>query len=514
MCGLGVYISNEPKLERAFEMWQHLEKRGPDNFGSWMEDLVYMYHTRLAIVDLSKNGAQPMISDRWTLVYNGEIYNNFDLRTKLGPMHWASHSDTLTLLNCIEHKGIEWTINNIEGMFAFAAYDRFEKRLYMAVDSFGIKPLYWTKTDKFFACASSPGALTHLKDKWTLDTQALIDMLALGATKTPLFSGMNRIGGGEMVVFDIRKDTVTTTKWYTRKEHQCNENDLLEAVKHSIQITKVSDVQSFIFLSGGIDSTVVASQCQHMNAVHLQSPEEVYAKQAADKYRNTLFFVDPENYSAKECLEDYARQSGDCSMAAIVPYVVSKEVAKFGKVAISANGADELMFGYSRMDNDVSLAQFRHIFRNFPSSWDMANYKTTRELELQTYVEYDLNKTLDFASMAHSLEIRVPYLNKTVVEMALSLDRNVHVNGYGPKSILKKFLKSEGFDDNFIHRQKIGFSLHKEPHDYALMKVNGMKLLKEQFGIHPKVISRDARYYECSAAAFYCFYQVWKNKLS
>lgn len=516
MCGIASYVSKNPPTEDVFRMWQHLEKRGPDNFGSWSGDDVNLYHTRLSIVDLSEGGNQPMESSRWVVSYNGEIYGHMDLRKSLGPMHWRSHSDTLTVLNCIEHKGIGWTINNIEGMFSFIAYDKFDKLLYLVVDPLSIKPLFWFKTDKFFACASSPGAITHLKSKWELDKFALIDMLTLGATKDPLFSGIKRIAGGQMVIYDVEKETVRTTTWYERKEHACTEDDLIEAVKHSIQITKMSDVPSFIFLSGGIDSTVVASQCQRMNAVHLKSPEEKYAKEAADKYNNSLFFIDPANFSAKECLEDYAKQSGDCSMAAIIPYVVSKEVAKLGKVAISANAGDELFYGYDRMSEQVSREQFNHIFRSgFTHSWgDYVDYKTTRELELQTYVQYDLNKTLDFSSMAHSLEIRVPYLNKTVVELALSVPRSQHVNGYGNKSILKKFLKAEGFGNDFLNRAKLGFSLHTEPSDYAHLKVEGLKLLRDEFDIHTKFYSaRDNRYMECASAAFLCWWNTWKSKL-
>lgn len=514
MCSILGYISKESPKENIFKAWQHQEKRGSDAFGSWLNDGVNLFHGRLSIVDLSNKANQPMESTRWVLVYNGELYDHMSIRKHLGPMHWDSHSDTLTLLNCIEHKGIEWTLNNIEGMFSFAAYDKFDKKLYIAVDPYSIKPCFYFKTDKYFAFASSPGALSHLKDKWELNKFALIDMLALGGTKDPLFSGMKRVKGGQMVVYDVAKETVMTTTWYERKEHKCTEDDLIEAVKHSIQITKVADVPTFIFLSGGIDSTVVASQCPHMNAVHLASPEEVYAKQAAEKYYNNLFFIDPENFKAEDCLKDYAFQSGDCSMAAIIPYIVSKEVGKFGKVAISANAGDELFYGYDRMIEPMNIKQWQHIFRAMPSSWDYADYKTTRELELETYVQYDLNKTLDFASMCHSLEVRVPFLNKTVVEMALSIPRGTHVNGYGNKSILKKFLKQEGFNDVFLNRAKIGFSLHTEPADYAHLKVLGMKLLKEEFEIHPKFYSaRDSRYYECTAAAFWAWYQVWKNKL-
>lgn len=515
MCRLSGVVSNNGAV--VIKMTEHQQAGGPDETGFWNDDKVWLGHNRLAVVDLSENGAQPMSTDRWVIVYNGEIYNSQYVRNKIGPMHWRSHSDTLTLLMSIEHKGVEWTLNNVEGMFSFAAYDRFEKKIYLAVDPYGIKPMFWTKLGQTFAFASSPAALTHLKDSWELDEFALIDMLTLGGTKAPLFSGIKRLRGGRLLIYDIQSESVTTTQWYERKEHKCTEEDLIDVVKGSIRSVKVADVPVFMFLSGGIDSTIVASQCQGMNAVHLDSPEEKYARHVAVKYHNPFLLVRPNDHIAEDVLKDYSAQSGDCSMSAIQPYVVSKQVSSLGKVAISANGADELFFGYDRMWEEISIHQFKHIFRSGLShSWgDFIDYLTTRELELNTYVQYDLNKTLDFASMCHGLEVRVPYLNKQVVEMALSIPRQDHVNGYGNKTILKKFLKSEGFDNSFLNRPKLGFSLYSEPIGYELLKFKGLKLLKEEFNINPIFnTGRDQRYFEASAAAFYSFWQVWKGKLT
>lgn len=515
MCRYSGIVSHDGTA--VIKMTEHQRRGGPDKTSFWNDDKVWLGHNRLSIIDLSVNGAQPMTSDRWVLVYVGEIYNNHEIRSKLGPMHWRSHCDTLTLLMAIEHKGIEWTLNNIQGMFSFAAYDRFEKKVYLAVDPYSIKPLFWIKLGETFAFASSPAALTYLKPTWELDEFALIDMLTLGGTKDPLFSGMKRLKGGELLTYDIEKQTIHRTQWYERKEHQCTEEDLIEAVKESIRSVKVADVPVFMFLSGGIDSTIVASQCYGMNAVHLDSPEEKYARQVAVKYHNPFLLVRPNDYIAEDVLKDYALQSGDCSMSAIQPYIVSKEVSKLGKVAISANGSDEIFYGYDRMLDNVSITQFKHIFRTgLTHSWgDYQDYKTTRELELNTYVQYDLNKTLDFASMAHGLEVRVPYLNRHVVEMALSLSREKHVNGFGNKSILKNFLLSEGFDVPFVTRPKEGFSLYSEPIGYETLKLKGLKLLKDEFNINPKLhTGRDERYFESSAAAFYCFYNVWKEKLT
>lgn len=512
----GIVYLKEIDRQLAVDMAAHQIRGGPDYTGFWSDEKITMSHNRLSIIDLSANGNQPMHTDRWVLSFVGEIYNYQDLRTRIAPRAWKSYNDTETLLFYIDQYGFDKALQDVTGMFSISLYDKIYRKLYLAVDQHSIKQMYWYKSDKYFVYASSSAPLTFVKEKWTLDRLALMDMLTLGATKAPLFEGIKRMPGGSYLVYDLDKETIRTGTWYERKEHNCTEDDLIEAVKESIRMTKIADVPSFIFLSGGVDSTIVASQCQYMNAVHLKSPEEKFAREAADKYHNRLNFIDPRNYSAKECLEDYAFQSGDCSMAALQPYIVSKEVCKFGKVAISANGADETFFGYNRMIENVSLQQYQHIFRTgLPHSWgDYLSYRDTRNLELKSYVEFDLNKTLDFASMCSSLEVRVPYLNKTVVEMALSIPRAQHVNGYGNKSILKKFLKQEGFSNEFITRPKLGFSLFEEPSDYAHLKVLGLKLLREEFNITTHFYSaRDSRYFEASAAAFYTWYQVWRNKL-
>lgn len=524
MCGIaGITNNYEGDYNKTCVMLNHQNQRGPDFMKAETLHRISIGHNRLSILDTSEAGNQPMSSERWTLSYVGEIYNHMELRQKLGPMHWSSHCDTLTLLNCIEHKGIDWTLQNIEGMFAFSAYDKFEQKLYLAVDHMGIKPLHWIKTNKYFAFASSPGALTHLKDKWTFDRDALNDYLALGATYQPLFSGMKKLMPGHKIVYDLNTEVVSTSSWYEPKIYQnVTEEDLIECVKESIRSVKIADVPVFMFLSGGIDSSVVASQCYGMNAVHLASPEEKYAREVAEKYNNTFHLVHPSNYDARECLEDYSLQSGDCSMAAIIPYIVSKEVNRLGvKVAISSNGADELFAGYNRIISDATMqSQLDHIFRwEFAekcSSWSID--AMSRRTELKTYVQFDLNKTLDFASMCHGVEIRVPYLNRKVVEMALSLSFEKHVKGNRRKVILKDFLQREGFSNEFVNRPKLGFSLYHEPVGYETLKAEGIEFLKNRFEIAPKFrgqfAARDIRYYEASAAAFLCWYKVWQNKLS
>lgn len=527
MCGVaGLVFTEHAKKDWTIleRMAKHQHMRGPDGMKVWTHNNTGLAHNRLAILDLSTAGDMPMGSLHWEVVFNGEIYNYKTLRQHLTPNDDLASTklagnDSRLLVDYLEKFGFDKTLNDIEGMFSFLAWNYGERKLYCAVDPTSIKQLFWYKSGKFFAVASSPGALTHCEEKWEFNKDALTDYLALGATKDPLFSGMRKVLPGGYVVYDQAEESVRWGCWYPSRSENHNgtgEREILKETLESIQSVKEADVPVCMFLSGGIDSSVVASQCPGMPAMHLASPEEEFAQQVGKKYGNMVEVIHPANYEARECLEDYSRQSGDASMAAIIPYIVSKEVAKTHKVAISSNGADELFYGYNRTQGGDPTNQVNHIFRRLffdQSSWSCTH--KAREFELASYVSYDLNKTLDFASMCHGLEVRVPYLNRKVIEKALSLPRERHVFGYRTKRILKEFLLKEGFSDQFVDRPKQGFSLFYEPEGHENLKNEGVKFLKERFGIDPgfKPGTRDERYYAASAASFLCWWNVWRSIL-
>lgn len=526
MCGItGIVPNGEKDLDELDSihrsMHAHQRNRGPDSGDiHWGGDNFVFGHQRLAIIDTSENASQPMETERWVLTYNGEIYNYQQLKKHLPDVEWKSGGDTEVLLLLIDRMGVQPTLDLLEGMFAFAAYDRKEDVLWMATDPMGIKPLYWYSDDRFFAFASSPGALTHCKEKWNINQKAVLDYMTLGATYQPLFDGMKKVMPGT-VMFRHKSGKTGTNHYFTPYHYpDATQEDVLQAVKESIQSVKVADVPVGMFLSGGVDSTVVASQCRNLRAFHLESPEWKYAAEVAIKYDNELNDIMPGKFKAQECLEDYALQSGDCSAASIVPYIVSKEVAKFGKVAISANGADELFFGYDRMTEDAgTINQFNHIFRGSiaeGTAWEEIPLTSSRLLELESYVQFDLNKTLDFASMCHGLEVRVPYLNKCVVEMALSLPRKKHMKGRHTKTILKEFLIDEGFHESFVNRPKLGFSLFSEPEGYDDLKIAGCRFVNYKFGMYPNKFftERDRNYFSAASAALLCWVNVWRPKLN
>ena len=168
MCGiagvlqLGGFILDEIHQTKT-QMKQALEKRGPDGSGDWIshDTNILFVHRRLSVLDLSLNASQPMISknSRFVITFNGEIYNHLMLRKLFNNFKWKTLSDTETLLELISHYGLKKTLNLIEGMFAFAVYDCVNKKLYLARDRFGEKPLYYGWNGNTFIFGSTLSAM-------------------------------------------------------------------------------------------------------------------------------------------------------------------------------------------------------------------------------------------------------------------------------------------------------------------------------------------------------------------
>ncbi len=519
MCRIvGAYDQNNKARLRNIEAMNDFQRRGGPDGAMVMDDIINNItfgHRRLAIIDLTNQGAQPVTTDRYTLTYNGEIYNY--------KQEWPhSPNDTLALLESIDTIGINKTLSLLNGMFAFAVYDQYEDEIHLAVDRFAQKPLYYYHKDNRFYFASWPAALYDLEPSWEIDREALQSYWLLGSVmgEDSIFKGIKKLNASEHLTYSIRENKITIER-YWEPQFQENTNGIEDLVLDAINLTKISDVPIHIFLSGGIDSTLVASQFLGGEAIHLDSHEKEFAKQVARKFGIDLKVCYPETIETEAYLIDYSRQCGEPTMAGIIPYTTAKEVSKHGKVAISANGADELFFGYNRTHEKVTNEQINHTFRSIERPLkdpfaDCFNKRDSGRLwELFGYVQFDLNKTLDFASMCHGLEVRSPFLDHRLVEMALSIPESVHRKN-GNKSILKAMLQNMGFDKTFLNRPKLGFSLHSQPDNldthianaWQWCHANGFLNLE-----HLPLSGRDRKYLEMSALGFYYWFKAWKHKI-
>ena len=224
MCGIVGFVSEEKYEKRTIaNMVSNLESRGPDDSGLWIDDTlgVYFGHRRLSILDLSKEGKQPMKSfdKRYIITYNGEIYNHNYLRNeaqKISDISWRGTSDTETILNYISIFGFKKFLKNANGMFALALLDLKEKKLYLAKDRMGEKPLYYGLHNGILFFASTLKAFKpHPKWNPVIDKDVLHLYLRYSYVPTPfsIFKDIKKLPGSSYLEFDLlRKELIEPIK--------------------------------------------------------------------------------------------------------------------------------------------------------------------------------------------------------------------------------------------------------------------------------------------------------------
>lgn len=287
MCGIAGAWSLGPAAEAwGFAMARTLTSRGPDDEGVWSEvgSGLLLAHRRLAIVDLSPGGHQPMVSPcgRYVLVYNGELYNHSDLRTELeqegGGFDWRGHSDTETLLAALRHWGLEGALSRLNGMFAFALWDTAERTLFLARDRMGEKPLYYGRSGDSFLFGSELKALTAHPDwRGEVERDALALFLRYNKVPAPrsIYRGIYKLPPAHYVVvrdngravsepvcyWDLAQVAVEGVRQASgTPEVLAGELDAL--LRDAVGRRMMADVPLGAFLSGGIDSTMVVAQMQ------------------------------------------------------------------------------------------------------------------------------------------------------------------------------------------------------------------------------------------------------------
>lgn len=385
MCGIsGVfrYGPDQRPLDRAEveRAIAHMSSRGPDGEGIWSDDenRVVLGHRRLAIIDLSACGAQPMHDalGRFVITFNGEIYNYKTLRATLVAQGWhfRSETDTEVLLALYATRGAEM-VHDLRGMFAFAIYDRTERTLFLARDPFGIKPLYVADNGKEFRFASQVKALLA-GSRHNIDTRAdpagLVGFLLWGNVPVPhtLYRGVRSLEPGTRV-------TVTTGG--VSVERYARVRDLLilaqedpvilapreaaeavrEALLDSVRHHMIADVPVGIFLSAGLDSTTIAALARELGGevrsltlgfdehLNTKSDEVPLAEAVAHRYGLTHRTHRVTRADFETQVQSIMRRMDQPSIDGINTYLVSRAAAEDGlKVALSGVGGDELFAGY------------------------------------------------------------------------------------------------------------------------------------------------------------------------
>jgi asparagine synthase (glutamine-hydrolysing) len=394
MCGIAGFVARQPLGEArarllAHAMAERLVHRGPDAEGVWSDPggRVALGHRCLSIIDLSLAGSQPMTSasGRWTIVFNGEIFNYQDLRVALerasrGTAMWRGHSDTEVILAAVEQWGVNRTLRELDGQFAIGLWDDMEKELYLARDRFGEKPVYYGFVGSSFAFASELKAFSVLPD-WNPHIDEVSSALYLQYSYVPsprsIYQGIWKVPPASTLClkpammerqelpgcepyWEARQFVATTDDQARVADEQEVVQRVEALLREAVACHMMSDVPLGAFLSGGIDSTAVAALMQEQSSLPIQTftlgfpaagyDEAPYARRVAEHLgtSHTEVYVSPKD--AREVIpalpDIYDEPFADSSQ---VPTFLVSRIARAGvTVALSGDGGDEIMGGYNR----------------------------------------------------------------------------------------------------------------------------------------------------------------------
>ena len=543
--------------------------RGPDNtkkFELLKENLkASLIFNRLSILDLAENANQPMHSQnsKSILMFNGEIYNHKELRKYLstkGCNFKTSHSDTEVVLNGLEIEGIEF-INKLRGQFSIFYLNQAERKFYLIRDRLGQKPLYFYNNNDLFIFGSNLSAVKQLTNNASLAQDQINNYLkygVVGGSKT-IYENIYKVLPAEAIEINFSNDNFKTNnkKYWDINEKVNNlkfdKEEFFSILSESIEMRLIADVPVANFLSGGLDSsTIVKNMYENDNEINTftvsneskKYDESLWANKVSEKYNTNhkVSYVssDLNIQLANEAIESLDEPYSDPSV--IPSFLISNEISKHYKVAISGDGGDELLGGYERTEKSLKNINtfhnmFSKLYKIYPSFLGTgANFLSkSNELSIRyrSFLEDEnllkllkinldntddyisLNKNIDSyksllladynfflpdmmlfkidrTSMANSLEVRSPFVDHKLIEYILSRSTEYR-NSNIKKSLLKNYL-IEDFDSNFINRKKQGFVFDLESwifnnfdyfYDYLvnsrvsrIVDLNSLKILK------------------------------------
>ncbi len=375
MCGIAGVLSFDQKSciksDIVSSMLEAIKHRGPDGDGLERVHNGVLGHVRLAIRDLSELGHQPMVteSERYVLVYNGELYNTEELKKLLfNKYEWSpkGSSDTEILLKLLEEEGVSAALEVIRGMFAFGLYDNIQEKLYLARDQLGIKPLYYIRKGHSIAfCSEFNGVMKSGLSEKKISVPAVATLLERNYIPSPLtlYEDVYKLKPGYYLEIDA--SNVTTIKPY-QYYSQSYENDdislqeIEDRMVDSIKEHLISEVEVGCFLSGGVDSSLVASMVRKKINKKLKTftvsfdqgeyDESAVAERIAEHLgtEHKTFNLDS-GYMEKNIHSILDQMDEPFADSSFIPtYIVSKLASEHVKVCLSGDGGDEAFLGYDK----------------------------------------------------------------------------------------------------------------------------------------------------------------------
>jgi len=489
MCGIcGIFGQSDKNIVQ--NMVQVIRHRGPDSEGFYEDDKISLGVCRLSIVDIEK-GNQPIFNEKHTvcIIFDGEIYNYLDLREKLIEKghKFSTKSDTEVILHLFEEYGRD-CVDYLKGMFAFAIWDG--ENLLLARDRMGIKPLFYTflSHKKLFLFGSEIKAIfQHPEVERAINEQTLCEESVLGfilSADGTLFEGVKQLLPGTTML--VSKDCadeihIETRRYFSLKDiYEKSERADIQSITNLLQsefentsklFSTHSELEKSLFLSGGLDSSLLATFFSKASPIKTfsiadttSSPDLRFAKKVAN-------FVGSEHYEVMITFDDILKELPNFAVAYenlsfgggfnrggdLAFFLLSKEVAKRMKIAITGEGADELFAGYwmhkwplgysdrikERLNKfDLSQNSFARDLKERLEGWFPP--EQNKDLYFLNTLNFFLGSGLsnyhlwavDRSSMWHSLEVRVPYLYDDLVQLALEIPSDLKVRDGITKFIL------------------------------------------------------------------------------
>ncbi len=542
MCGIaGILGDNIRDKEIVIgKMTSLLEHRGPDDQGYYIDKYVGLGMRRLAIIDL-EHGRQPITSEDEKLVifFNGEIYNYKELREELSDYKFKTDSDTEVILHMFEKHG-HAMLPRLRGMFTFCIYNNETKKVFIARDFFGIKPLYYlSEGEKIVAFSSEiKSFLEYPEFKREVNDAAVYNYLSFQynpLTET-FFKNVYKLPPGHFLSIDLNKNETVIEKYWSFSFDQKNNLEekyvtqkIKETIKDSVSHHMIADVPVGAFLSGGIDSSIIATSMQEIRGEKKIKTFTVGFTSLSEgkESKQTSDFLETDHTEITITAEEYFKALSDAvyhfdepvaDPSAIGLYFLAKEARKSVKVVLSGEGSDELFGGYNIYLAPMASEKFKwlpnwilNLFISLPFEYFGKNYLRRVKMKLEdwyfgqkyfnesifqrneiekiwlepqqkflnlnslyresqglsesTQMQYidiytwlvgDILAKADKMTMAHSLELRVPFLDIPVSNLAKTLpDKFKWRNG------ITKYLLREAFKkivpEKTRMRKKLGF---------------------------------------------------------
>jgi asparagine synthase (glutamine-hydrolysing) len=593
MCGIAGIVrvdGTRVSAEEIEAMTTSIAHRGPDDHGAFVEGGFGMGMRRLSIIDLSPGGRQPMFNEDRSVavVFNGEIYNHRDFRSRLEAAGhvFVGNSDTEILAHGYEQFGIHELVSRLSGMFAFALLDRRRNRLYLVRDGFGIKPLYLRRTARQVSFASEIRALAHDgQGKPSIDASFAHTFLRVGHIPSPntAFSGISKLSPGTILEIDLATAEATPHRFYRLSPGQIEDrrpDQLLERLREllnaSVRQHLLADVPTGLFLSGGLDSSALvlyanqhAAPPKTFSIGFLSSDrgdETQYAAAVARRAGNENVRIDLGPANLDDLGPIVAALEEPLADSATLPlWYLCRGTAAHVKVALSGEGGDEVLGGYARYFWGPVVDQVRPLLSQHAGQvLDVTSHLPSRSLgifnvvrraakvadsvQLDTPARYlawfdifsseerealvgrgfdgaseryealfddarnlgldpvqslqyvDFQTTLldnlllkaDKISMAHSLEVRVPFLARSLVEFGLALPVSQKVGMLHDKRLMRRLLRPR-LGARIAHRPKRGFEIpvdrwFREPTTGALRDQLRVGALVKHLGFDARAI--------------------------